>query len=190
MACGHQEISRIALHSLKETIFTPLYNHTEERATNETHICNNVCQPSEDFSPQEMEVRSGEMCRPCQIATGEISDNLVRDVDGAETSDDEQWMMMSGGLNANTINMYPENALDDLLHDVTGEDASHGQQRMISGEPGPDLADIYPENSLDDFADGTRAHPMNSATLDAYICLTDLLGMNPCAHTRIQSWNG
>jgi hypothetical protein len=85
--------------------------------------------------------------------------------DGAETSDDKLWMM-SGGLYVDTINIYSENALDDLVHEA---EASRGQQWMMSGGLGADLADIYPENTLDDFAYGARGYPVNGTILDAYM---------------------
>jgi hypothetical protein len=47
------------------------------------------------------------------VAAGEILDGLVRDVDGADASHDQHWMM-SGGLDGDTIDVYPENALDDF----------------------------------------------------------------------------
>jgi hypothetical protein len=113
MACGHQEISKIALYCHIEAIFAPVYSHFGQLGVDETLICNNNCLPAEESGPQETEVRSGEICGPCQVAVGEILDGLVRDVDGAEANHDQHWMM-SGGLDADTIDVYPENALDDF----------------------------------------------------------------------------
>jgi hypothetical protein len=61
----------------------------EEIAANESHICKKICRPTRDLSSQGEEVRSGEMCGSCQVATGEILDGLVRDIDDAKTVNGE-----------------------------------------------------------------------------------------------------
>jgi hypothetical protein len=167
MACGHQENSRIALHCHPETIFTSLYIQSEEQVANKTKACNNICQPSEDVGSQETEVRSGEMCGPCQVATGEILDDLVRDVNGAQASDGQP-RMMAGGLCADSIDFYPENALNGLVRDTSGASASHDQQMEISDGLDADMIDIYFKNALNDFTDGSGGHPMNDASLNTY----------------------
>jgi hypothetical protein len=119
MACGHREISRVALHCPPETALARFYIQFEELAASEIHICGKICRSFDESDIQKTEVCSGEMCGPCQVATGEILDSLVRDLDAAEVSDDQQWMM-SGGIDADMINLDPENAVDDLVNDAGG----------------------------------------------------------------------
>lgn len=110
-------------------------------------------------------MRSGEMCGPCQVATSEMLDGLVRDVDGAQGSDDQPWVM-SGGLYADAIDFYPENALNDLVHDANGAGASHDQQWKISDELDTDTIKIYHKNALDNFTDRSGGYQMNDASLN------------------------
>jgi hypothetical protein len=116
-------------------------------------------------------VRSGEMCGPCQVDTGKILDELVRDMDGAQGNDDQQWMM-SGGLDGDTIDIYSENPLDYLVRDVNGVEASNEQPRIISDGLDADTINAYPKTALDDFAYSARWYPMNDASLDIYTMST------------------
>jgi hypothetical protein len=83
------------------------------------------------------------------VATGEILDGLVRDVDDAKTINGERWMV-SGGLDADFVDIVPEIVPDDIVRDLNEAIASNGQHHMVSSEQYPYIITNYPENALNE----------------------------------------
>lgn len=169
MACGHRQVSRIALRCPTEAKYGSFYIVPEGIAANEPHIHNKICRPTEDLGSQEAEVRSGEMCGPCQVATGKILDDLVRDVDGMGANSDERWMItMAGGLDTDSMDHFPENALEDLVRDLDEAITSNGGHYTMSGEQYSDVIPKYPSNPSNDFEYGDKEDSMNDITLNMH----------------------
>lgn len=133
MACGHPEIANIpvlcAVGTEYETICLPFL----ELGVDETNAC------------------SGEMCEHCQVDLGDMLDSLVVDVEGAQASTDQQ-PMMSGGLDADTIEENSEAALVSERYDIDGSrgaGTAHSQYMMSGGVFGDELKNISEDTAVE-----------------------------------------
>lgn len=111
-------------------------------------------------------------------------DGLVRDVD-AKTINGKQWMV-SGGLDADSVDIVLENVPDDIVRDLNETIASIGQHHMVSSEQYPHIIASYPENALNDSKYVWKGYLPHDKTPNTMY----LLGESQEARAKTQLWSG